>query len=218
MARDWDQLYPLQDRVLAQMQTVAHGFYLSGGTALARGYCQHRYSEDLDFFTNDAPEFALWRDRCLEVLRGEAEKTGHRFEIILREDRFGRAVLYGEVPLKIEFINDVPFRVGQPQVHSVLGPLDTKENIFANKISALLDRDEPKDVADIYWLCCRENLDITNAIEHAGGKASGVFPPLVAERLSLALQAGVPKVFWIEKPEPGRFTKELEQAIQRILE
>ncbi len=218
MTRDWNQLYQLQDWALARIREGAHGFHLSGGTALARGYCQHRYSEDLDFFTNDAPEFGLWRDRCLEALRRKAEQSGLRLEIILREERFGRAVLHGDVPLKLEFINDVPSRVGTPWQHPTLGLLDTKENIFANKISALLDREEPKDVADIYWLCCREGLDVTEAIEHAGGKAAGVFPPMVAERLSMALRAGMPKTFWIQEPESGRFASELQQVIQRILD
>jgi hypothetical protein len=204
--------------VLARLREVAHGFYLSGGTGLARGYCGHRYSEDLDFFTNDAPEFGLWRDRCLEALRTEAGSAGLRLEIILREERFGRAVLHGAVPLKLEFINDVPFRIGTPWNHPELGLLDTKENIFANKISALLDRDEPKDVADIYWLCCREGLDVSGAIENAGGKAAGIFPPLVAERLTAALRLGMPQVFWIQPPEPQRFATELQQVIQRILE
>lgn len=217
MGRDWNQLYRLQDWTLDRMREVQHGFYLTGGTALARGYCQHRYSEDLDFFTNDAVEFGLWRDRCLEALRRAAEPAGLRLEIILREERFGRAVLHGDAPLKLEFINDVPSRVGTPWQHPALGWLDTKENIFANKISALLDREEPKDVADIYWLCCREGLDVTEAIEQAGGKAAGVFPPLVAERLSAALRGGVPKVFWVEPPETSRFTRELQQVVDRIL-
>jgi hypothetical protein len=217
MVRNWNQLYQLQDWALARMRLVAHGFYLTGGTALARGYCQHRYSEDLDFFTNDAPEFGLWRDRCLEALRREAEQSGLRLEIILREERFGRAVLHGALPLKLEFINDVPSRVGEPWKHPVLGLLDTKENIFANKISALLDREEPKDVADIYWLCCREGLDVLDAIEQAGGKAAGVFPPLVAERLTAVLREGVPQVFWVQEPVLGRFTSELQRVINRIL-
>ena len=66
--RDWDRLYQLQDWVLARLAAVAHEFYLSGGTALSRGYYAHRYSDDLDFFVNDAPEFPLWRDRCLDAL------------------------------------------------------------------------------------------------------------------------------------------------------
>ena len=51
-------------------------------------------------------------------------------------------------------------------MHPVLGRLDTKENILANKISAVVSREEPKDLADIYWLCCREGMDLMAAIEH----------------------------------------------------
>lgn len=38
-------------------------FDLTGGTALGRGYDGHRFSEDLDFFVNDAADSELWRDR-----------------------------------------------------------------------------------------------------------------------------------------------------------
>jgi len=31
--------------------------------------------------------------------------------------------------------------------------------------------------ANAFWLCCRGQLDLVAAIEHAGGKAAGVFPP-----------------------------------------
>lgn len=68
MDRSWTELYQLQDRALARIRGVDHGFYLTGGTALGRGYCRHRYSEDLDFFANDAVEFELWRDRCLAAI------------------------------------------------------------------------------------------------------------------------------------------------------
>lgn len=35
---------------IGQESLLAKSFYLSGGTALAGFYLQHRYSEDLDFF------------------------------------------------------------------------------------------------------------------------------------------------------------------------
>ena len=68
MSRNWSDLYALQDSVLKAISGLEHGFYLTGGTALGRGYYRHRYSEDLDFFANDAGDFALWRDRCIEGL------------------------------------------------------------------------------------------------------------------------------------------------------
>ncbi len=217
MANSWDQLYTLQDWVLARLHDVEHGFYLSGGTALSRGYYDHRYSEDLDFFANDAADFELWRDRCFDALRRDAGNEKWRLEIVLREERFGRAFLQGSLPLKLEFINDVPFRVGQPWNHPALGPLDTRENILANKISALLGRQEPKDLADIFWLTCRDTLDLLAAIDNAGGKAAGIFPPLVARALSEGLRFGVPRVAWRHQPEEAEFRAGMERLISGIV-
>jgi hypothetical protein len=213
----WDQLYRLQDWALAQLRAAQHGFYLTGGTALSRGYYNHRYSDDLDFFADDAPDFQLWRDRCLAVLGAAAPAASLRLEIVLREERFGRAFLTGTAPLKLEFINDVPFRVGQPWAHPVLGLLDTRENILANKISALVDREEPKDAADIFWLCCRDQLDLMTAIQNAEGKAAGVFPPLVARRLSDASKAGLPPVAWAQPIGADEFQAGMERLINLIV-
>lgn len=47
------RLYPLQDEVLKIVNDQKTGFYLTGGTALSRGYLHHRLSDDLDFFVND---------------------------------------------------------------------------------------------------------------------------------------------------------------------
>jgi hypothetical protein len=216
MARDWQSLYALQDEVLACFKRVEQGFYLTGGTALARGYFNHRYSEDLDFFVNDSPQFGLWRDRCLDALQRQMHSKA-RLEILLRDERFGRAVLHGSLPLKLEFVNDVPSRVGEPWKHPSLGLLDTKENILANKISALVDREEPKDIADIYWLCCRDGMDLQAAIENASGKAAGVFPPLVARALTDGLREGLPRVYWQQVPDEGEFKRGLERLISSLL-
>ena len=65
--------------------------------------------------------------------------------------------------LKIEMINDVPSRVGIIQDHPILGWLDSAENILANKINALLDREESKDLADIWGFCHLKGLSLEDA-------------------------------------------------------
>jgi hypothetical protein len=45
--------------------------------------------------------------------------------------------------------------VGAFVEHGILGRLDSAENILANKITAVMDRNEPKDMADIWGFCCR---------------------------------------------------------------
>jgi hypothetical protein len=44
-------LYPLQDEIFRIAGVYDDKIYLTGGTALARFYLQHRLSEALDFFT-----------------------------------------------------------------------------------------------------------------------------------------------------------------------
>jgi hypothetical protein len=50
-------LYPLQNGTLNVVRDSGVPFYLTGGTALSRGYFGHRYSDDLDFFINDDENF-----------------------------------------------------------------------------------------------------------------------------------------------------------------
>jgi predicted nucleotidyltransferase component of viral defense system len=47
-----NRLYPLQDRVFEITSVYEDQLYLIGGTALARFHFNHRFSEDLDFFTD----------------------------------------------------------------------------------------------------------------------------------------------------------------------
>ena len=73
-----------------------------------------------------------------------------------------------------------PVRSG---ITSVLGRLDSPENILANKLTALIDREEPKDLADIWGFCCRLGFSIEDAIEGAQSKAAGIFPADLARVL-----------------------------------
>jgi hypothetical protein len=218
MNKDWTGLYALQDEALKAIRPLDHSLYLTGGTALSRGYCRHRYSEDLDLFANDRAEFPLWRDRCISALRAWCDRKGFRLEVTLREDRFGRLFVHGPTALKVEFVNDVPCRVGAPWMHPELGLLDTRENILANKISALVDRRAPKDLADLFWLCVRDGMSVMRAIEDASGKAAGIFPPLVAKVIETALPGAWESVPWIDAPEKEAFEKGLVGLAREIME
>ena len=59
-------LYPLQDKFLKFFNDHNEDrFYLTGGTALSRFYCHHRYSEDLDFFSS--AELENFRDVVAKI-------------------------------------------------------------------------------------------------------------------------------------------------------
>lgn len=209
------QLYPLQDQVLSLLRQVDTSFYLTGGTAASRGYLQHRFSDDLDLFVNDDPRFGLWVERLIQAL---SQSAMWQCQVLLKEERFTRLNLTtGELQLKIEMVNDVPARVGMVLDHPILGRLDTAENILANKVTALLDREEPKDLADIWGFCCQMNLSLRDAITHADSKAAGVFPADLARLLCSATQADWQVIRWIEAPEAEEFLQQLNALGEQIL-
>ena len=95
-------------------------------------------------------------------------------------------------------------------MHPVLGRLDTAENILANKVTAVLDRAAPRDLADIWGLCCKMNLSLIDAISGAQGKSAGIFPVDLARVLCSATHADWELVRWIEAPDPEEFIEQLD--------
>ena len=211
----FEKLYPLQDEVLAVVSRLDTGLYLTGGTAASRAYLRHRFSDDLDLFADDDHRFGLWAEQVIEAL---ARHGGWRVEVQLREERFARLdVGAGDVALKIEMVNDVPARVGEVRTDTVLGRLDTAENILANKVSALVDRQEPKDLADVWGFCCLMRLPLADALRGAQGKAVGLFAPDVARLLLGATRSDWELVRWIDAPDVDRYLGDLQAPGEGLL-
>ncbi len=208
-------LYPLQDRALAVIAAQETGLYLTGGTGASRGYLGHRYSDDLDLFVNDRPEYGLWVDRVIQAL---VSSDMGKLEITARYDRFTNLNLVTDaVTLKIELINDVPAHIGEVRTHPVLGRLDSPENILANKVTALLGRNEPKDLADVWGFCSRMNLSLEHAITDAHSKAAGIFHADLARVLLSASVADWEAIRWIEAPPAAEFVDTLHDLGQKLL-
>jgi len=202
------KLYPLQDRVLRVINGLDTGFYLTGGTASSRGYLHHRFSNDIDIFVNDDSRFSLWADRIVHAL---SESKDLHLTVLQRDDRFVRlSVSEGDTLLKIEMINDVPSHIGNIRKDAVLGMLDSPENILANKVTAVISRQEPKDLADIWGFCCKMGLSLTTAITDAHSKAAGVFPADLARVLCSATKSDWEAVRWIETPDVEAYLRDLQ--------
>lgn len=170
-------MYPLQDKAIPAFRDSP--FYLTGGTALSRGYFNHRYSDDLDYFVNYHPDF----QRLAQIQIGKLSQIfASKIEIDLKGEYFFR-IFVGEERLKIELINDVPSHAGNLLNHSVLGLIDSRENILANKLTAIVDRALPKDIVDIYFLL-HDGLSIKKALTDAASKAAGISPLLISKIIS----------------------------------
>lgn len=205
----------MQDAVLARMMSADTGFYLTGGTAASRGYLHHRFSDDLDLFVNDDNRFALWAQRVIEAV---AAGVDVEVDVVQRGARFVRITLTAaDTLLKVEMVNGVPAHVGEVSVHPVLGRLDSAENILANKLTAVVDRREPKDLADIRGFCCRMGLTCEAALSGAQSKAAGLFPADVARALLTVTGDDWRLVRWSDAPDRDRFIADLTEIGERLL-
>jgi hypothetical protein len=169
-------LYPLQDKALETFR--GSPFYLTGGTALSRGYFNHRYSDDLGLFVNYLPDFMMLAELQIKRL----QPVFPDIEIDYRSDSYIR-IFVAKRQLKIELVNDVPSHIGEKIEHPVLGLIDSKENILANKITAVSDRCMPKDMADLYFLL-KDGLSLKQTLLDADSKAAGLAPLYIAKLIA----------------------------------
>lgn len=143
---DYKSMYRQQKRFLVWLKSRGAPFYLTGGTALSRFYLNHRYSEDLDLFANALPDF---RNKITELIKEMPAGWLPESDQLLITDDFARFfIIDSDIRLKIEFVNDVPYRPNEP-ILTEFGLIDTPFNILSNKLTALMGRVEPKDVFDI---------------------------------------------------------------------
>jgi hypothetical protein len=126
------------------------------------------------------------------------------------------ALREGDVFLKVELINDVPAHVGDPASSCPGSPRQSGEHP-GNKVSALVDRGEPKDLADIWGFCCRMGLPLEDAIIGAQSKAAGVFPADLARLLCSVTSSDWELIRWIAAPEMERFKAELNRLGESLL-
>ena len=161
---EYAELYRLQDRVLETVFRGETSFYLTGGTCLHRFYHGLRHSDDLDFFTN---EVNLFREDS-RILRGRLESSDIVYKLVVDSRDFIRLLADGS--LKIDLVNDRVYRSGGSRILDNGIRLDNIGNILANKLCAVLGRDEPKDVFDICVIAVRETVDWQSVMEDCGRK------------------------------------------------
>lgn len=161
---DFKALYELQDSVLQVVFSKETNFYLTGGTCLHRFYYPGRYSVDLDLFTN---ENALFREDSRMVQQSLAQSK-IQYAIIVDSRDFIRVMI--EDWLRMDLVNDRVYRAGNVVQAQNGFLLDNLLNLCANKICAILGRDEPKDVFDLYTVYRHETQDWQKILSEAGEK------------------------------------------------
>lgn len=166
--KDYLSLYKLQDKAFDALSGNYGKLYLTGGTALGRFYLNHRYSDDIDLFANDDDAFKERINKIRSVL-----DSGFKVQTdkIILYDQFIRIwIEENNCELKLEFVNDVAARWGETIMFNNI-PMDNPGNILANKLTAMVSRDEPKDVFDIVNISFNYSFNWSQVFEQSIRKA-----------------------------------------------
>ena len=189
-----NKLYPLQDAVLKVIAGCESDLYLTGGTALSRCYLHHRFSDVLDFFVNRANDF---RDQVDRVIAGII-KYGIEVHIDKKAEDFVRIHCRAqEVDLKVDFVNDIPYHSGRIESVDIFPRVDGWWNILSNKITAL-ERREPKDVADILFLCRKYSFEWEKVFQEAVQKTTYIDPLDISVIISEFPKELFSRIQWVD--------------------
>ena len=97
----YKRLYILQDKVFEVLNDQLVDYYLTGGTALGRFYLYHRFSDDLDFFTNHNAAFTKQVNFMYQLLQKQFDIDTGRTVLT---PEYVRIWLKDETGLKLEII------------------------------------------------------------------------------------------------------------------
>jgi predicted nucleotidyltransferase component of viral defense system len=142
-------LTAFQRAVLREFFARERGFFLTGGGALVGYHLHHRLTDDLDLFTLEPDAF----ERARHTLPAVAETLGASFEVRIAAPDYVRAALSraGEV-LVVDLVRErvKQLRTDKPAIDGIA--VDPPEEILANKLTALVGRQEERDLVDVLKL------------------------------------------------------------------
>lgn len=155
-----ERLYPFQDEILNNVFSKNTKFYLTGGTALNRFILENcRFSDDLDFFMNlgqskdDLDFFHRAKEDVLSRLgyKVEPEKNFTPFSDygFLSDSNYVYYVYKNDIRLKVQFVLDSRERLFSSFAGHDKFKIDNINNILTNKIAAIANRKNFKDIVDL---------------------------------------------------------------------
>ena len=191
-------LTPVHEKILSLLATsdLKDRFYWTGGTLLAHYYLHHRKSFDLDFFTEKPFE----HDELLPLIGSvkEALNIDH-FEETKVYDRW-EYVIPTDPVTRFEFVycNHTKKRLAPLRTYRGIF-IDNLTDLAANKVMAYLDRNQPKDLLDVYTLLSKKKFTLVKLLQMVERKFGERIPEFL---------------FWAES---GKSLKRLEELRPYLL-
>lgn len=151
-------------QLISQNQIICDNFYLTGGTALAEFYLCHRFSEDLDFFSEqefDPSEifsFLKSIQKSASIKKIDLEQSFNRNLFFLH--------LSGGDIVKTEF-TFFPFPRIEKKKHQNKLFIDSLVDIAVNKIFTIYQKPRARDFIDLYFIIKQEGWAIEELVKKA---------------------------------------------------
>ena len=185
---------------------------------MSRGYLNHRYSDDLDFFANDITDFLEVASKAMDAIKKTPGISIIPSQTNIYDNYLSFTIQDNDsTRLKIDFVNDIPYRIGKPHVDQKLGKIDSLSNITTNKISALVGRSEAKDVVDLWQICLNKNFSWKKAMQLTLNKEACLDTLLLVESLREMPENLFNEIKWVNKPDYGSFAEDVKTMCQDIL-
>lgn len=153
-------------QAVGQDKSLAEQFYLSGGTALAGFYLKHRYSEDLDFFSENEFEVSAI-NAFLGKIKTSLGITGVDYQQSFNRNLF--FLHYGSEILKTEFTY-FPFTRAEQGNNQWGVSIDSLRDIAVNKLFSIYQRTTARDYIDLFFICQNQAWGISELIQLARAK------------------------------------------------
>lgn len=173
------RLTPLQVRLLQVLAPLEPPWTLTGGAALAAVHTRHRETRDLDLF---------WRERSAlgDVAiqaEGRLRAAGHAVETARLSPAFVRLRVRDQTEeVLVDLVAEPLPPMTKPDAVEIAGVrvrVDTPLEILTEKLCALLERSEVRDLLDIKVLMDR-GVDLAEAVAAAPRKDAGFSPLTIA--------------------------------------
>lgn len=138
-------------------------FYLSGGTALAEFYIPYRFSEDLDFFSEEEIQI----DEIIAFLKSLKSNLG--FESSDFNTSFNRNLFFlnfANDKLKLEFTYYPFTQLNSTKVEYGV-KIDSIEDIAVNKLFTIYQSPRSRDFMDLYMIMHKYHFPLDDLIKKA---------------------------------------------------
>ena len=142
-------------------------FYFSGGTALSEFYLQHRYSEDLDFFSEteinaaDLNIFLTTHKKEFGALQIQYTQSFNRNNFFFHYEK--------DQELKVEFTY-YPFTRLEKSISKGNLQIDSALDIAVNKTFIMMQQARGRDYFDLFMLIQKYKFDFMELIKKARQK------------------------------------------------